>query len=90
LLDITPFDWDVVYSFTPYTPKEIITEVLGSKFDSIKETTSEGMNQIVCVKSGEVVCYLYGYPSNNGFGISFDSTEMRGSERSGYQVRISV
>ena len=75
LLDITPFKWDVVYSFTPYTPKEIVIEVLGSKFDSIKETTSEGMNQIVFLKSGKVVCYLYGYPSNNGFGISFATTD---------------
>ena len=30
------------------------------------------MNQIVFIKEGEVVCYIYGYPSNNKFGISFD------------------
>ncbi|MEH7355134.1 hypothetical protein V7150_16370 [Neobacillus drentensis] len=73
LLDITPFEWDVVYSFKPYTPKDYIYETVGYKWDRISETVNEGMNQIVFLKDGKVVCYLYGYPENNGYGISFES-----------------
>lgn len=71
LLDITPFEWDTVYSFDPYTPKNKVYDTVGYKWDNIRETVSEGMNQIVFLKDGKVVCYLYGYPSNNGYGIIF-------------------
>ncbi|WP_053345735.1 hypothetical protein [Peribacillus butanolivorans] len=73
LLEVTPFDWDVVYSFPPYTPKDNIYETVGYKWDTISATVNEGMNQIVFLKDGKVVCYLYGYPENNGYGISFES-----------------
>ncbi len=71
LLDITPFEWDVVYSFDPYTPKDKVYDIVGYKWDNIRETVSEGMNQIVFLKDGKVVCYLYGYPANNGYGMFF-------------------
>ena len=29
------------------------------------------MNQIIFLNDGKVVCYIYGYPDNNGYGISF-------------------
>lgn len=73
LLDVTPFEWDVVYSFDPYTPKEEIYETVGYRWDNIAETVNEGMNQIVFLEDGKVVCYLYGYPENNGYGIYFTS-----------------
>lgn len=73
LTDVTPFEWDVVYSFDPYTPKDTIYETVGYKWDRINETVNEGMNHIVFLKDGKVVCYLYGYPENNGFGIFFSS-----------------
>lgn len=69
LLDVTPFEWDVVYSFDPYTPKSVVYETVGYKWDRISEIVNEGMNQLVFLKDGEVVCYLYGYPGNNGYGI---------------------
>ena len=73
LTDVTPFEWDTVYSFNPYTPKDTIYKTVGYKWDSITETVSEGMNQIVFLKDKKVVCYLYGYPENNGFAIFFAS-----------------
>src|SRR5699024_8279973 len=73
LSDITPFEWDVVYSFDPYTPKDTIYETVGYKWDRISETVNEGMNQIVFLNEDKVVCYLYGYPQNNGYGIFFTS-----------------
>ncbi len=71
LTEITPFEWDVVYSFDPYTPKDKIYDVVGYKWDNIKETVSEGMNQIVFLKDGKVVCYIYGYPTSNKYSIVF-------------------
>lgn len=78
LPDITPFDWDTVYSFDPYTPKDLIYETIGYKWDTVSETVNEGMNQIVFLKEQKVVCYLYGYPANNGFGLFF--TSQKGNE----------
>lgn len=71
LPDVTPFEWDLVYSFDPYTPKDTIYEKVGYKWGRISETVSEGMNQLVFMKDGKVVCYVYGYPANNGYGIYF-------------------
>ena len=78
LSDITPFEWDIVYSFNPYTTKDTIYETVGYKWDNISETVNEGMNQIVFLKDGKVVCYLYGYPQNNGYGIYFTSQNETG------------
>ncbi len=72
LSTFTPFEWDKVYSFAPYLSKEEIYETIGYKWDNISETVSEGMNQIVFVKDGKVVCYLFGYPESNKFGLFFD------------------
>ncbi|WP_342560458.1 hypothetical protein NSQ95_05520 [Psychrobacillus sp. FSL W7-1457] len=69
--ELTPFEWDVAYAFDPYTTNDTIYETVGYKWDKIRETINEGMNQIVFLKDGKVVCYLYGYPENNGYGIYF-------------------
>lgn len=69
----TPFEWDTLYSFAPYTPKEKIYEVVGYKWDKITESVNEGMNQIVFLKAGKVVCYLYGYPENIKISFNFGS-----------------
>ena len=51
--------WDVEYFFEPYTPKDDIYKTVGYKWDTISEQVSEGMNQIVFLNDGKVVCYLY-------------------------------
>ncbi|MEG2290640.1 MAG: hypothetical protein RR891_10030 [Clostridium sp.] len=71
LSDIAPFNWDLAYSFAPYTREDDIYETVGYKWDNIVETVNEGMNQIVFLKDKKVVCYLYGYADNNGYGINF-------------------
>lgn len=78
LSNVTPFEWDVAYSFNPYTSKDTIYETVGYKWNDIRETVSEGMNQVVFLKDGKVVCYLYGYPKNNGYGIYFTSENNTG------------
>lgn len=71
LKDLTPYEWDTIYSFDPYTSKEQVYETVGYKWDKISEALSEGMNQIVFLNDGAVVCYVFGYPENNKYGISF-------------------
>ncbi|MET3656919.1 hypothetical protein [Sporosarcina psychrophila] len=75
LTTFIPFEWDKVYSFVPYFSKETIYEIIGYKWGNISETVSEGMNQIVFMKDGKVVCYLYGYPESNKFGIFFEGKD---------------
>lgn len=77
LSNITPFQWEKVYSFAPYMPKDEIYTAIGYKWDNIRETVAEQMNQIVFLKDEKVVCYVYGYPSNNRYGISFDSADYK-------------
>ncbi|MGG3564001.1 hypothetical protein ABES03_20645 [Neobacillus rhizosphaerae] len=77
LSDVTPFDWDIVYSFPPYTRKESIYKTVGYKWDRISETVNEGMDQIVFMKDGKVVCYIYGYPENKGYGLSIRSDQYK-------------
>lgn len=62
LSGFTTFEWDTLYSFAPYTPEQTIYEVVGYKWDNISSTVNEGMNQIVFLKDGRVVCYINGYP----------------------------
>ena len=95
LSEFTPFEWDEVYSFNPYSSKEIIYETIGYKWDDISETVSEGMNQIVFMKAGEVVCYIYGYPESNGNGIFFlnsgvgeDYTRLNATDQDVFSVEI--
>ncbi|MHA6261332.1 hypothetical protein ACXYMX_15810 [Sporosarcina sp. CAU 1771] len=83
LSEFTPFEWDVVYCFDPYVSKDEIYETIGYKWDRISETVSEGMNQIVFMKDEKVICYIYGYPESNQFGIFFD-----GSDSIGNAVRL--
>jgi hypothetical protein len=75
LADITPFQWDTVYTFAPYTTKETIYQVIGYKWDTISETVNEGMNQVVFAHKGKVVCYVYGYSDNLGYGFDFGDFE---------------
>lgn len=71
LNSITEFEWNTVYSFSPYIPKEVISETIGLNFE-IDETVSEGMNHMIFLNKDEVVCYLYGYPNETGYYISLD------------------
>ncbi|MCT4595639.1 MAG: hypothetical protein N4A57_15430 [Anaeromicrobium sp.] len=68
---LTPFQWDRIYSFSPYTSKEEIYKALGYKWDYACETLNEGMDNVIFTKDKEVVCYLSGYPFRNGYSISF-------------------
>lgn len=62
LSQFTTFEWDTLYSFAPYTPNDAVYQVVGYQWDKINSTVSEGMNQLVFLLEGKVVCYIDGYP----------------------------
>jgi len=71
LSDFTKFEWDTLYSFQPYLPEEEIYKIVGYRWDDISATVNEGMNQLVFLKDGDVVCYVYGYPEKYNVYFEF-------------------
>lgn len=76
-LGFTHFQWNTLYSFAPYTPEQTIYNVVGYKWDNISSTVSEGMNQVVFLKDGKVVCYIDGYPDK--YKVYFNFGQYDGS-----------
>lgn len=72
--EITPFEWDYMYSFTPYTPKEDIENTIGFKWSKITENVNEGTNQVIFTKGDKVVCYFNGYPESDKVYFDFRSS----------------
>ncbi len=69
LNEIVPFDWDIVYTFEPYTSREEIEEIIGFQSDSIRETVNEGMVQLLFVKGKTVTASVCGYPDKLGYFV---------------------
>ncbi|TCO68091.1 hypothetical protein [Marinisporobacter balticus] len=86
LKDITPFEWDTVYSFAPYTSKKMVQEIIGFKA-KVSETVSEGMPHFVFVKDKEVVCEIIGYPSNLGININTFRSSINSEDNVVFKVR---
>lgn len=74
--DQIPFEWDTLYTFKPDVSIEKIYEVVGYKWDRITKATNKGMNQLVFLKDGQVVCYVYGFPRARK--VFFDFGEYEG------------
>lgn len=72
LNDITPYEWDTVYTFDPYTSRQEIEEIIGFKSRYIKETVSEGMVQLLFVKGDSVAASVCGYADNLGYRVEFN------------------
>jgi hypothetical protein len=95
LSEFTTFDWDTLVSFAPYTSEERIYEVVvGYKWDKICSTVSEGMNQIVFLKDGKVVCYLDGHPDKYKVFFSFgqydgDYIKLASSDKLSFQMIVT-
>lgn len=73
--DITPFEWDKVYNFDPYVSKEEIEKTIGVEDRRIQETTSEGMEQLIFIKDGRLVCSVTGYSSSLGWFVDLGEGE---------------
>lgn len=74
LSELTPFEWDRVYSFPPYTSKDEIEWILGFSSGEVSETVNEGMLQLIFVSHGAedaplVTACITGYPENLGYDV---------------------
>lgn len=67
--ELIDFEYDEVYVFEPYQPKESMEAELGFKCSLLKETVSEGMTNILFVKDNSPAAYLYGYTYQAGYYI---------------------
>jgi len=76
LKDITPFEWEICYTFPPYTSKEEIEKIIGFSSNSVREAKSEGMVQLLFVKDEEVTASECAYPENLGFDF-----DLKGRDR---------
>ncbi len=78
LNEIVPFEWDIVYTFAPYTSRSEIEEIIGFKSNAIQETVSEGMVQLLFVKDNAVCGSICGYSENLGYSVHFsDKVELK-------------
>ena len=68
---VVPFDWTTVYTFDPYTSKERIQRVTGSRSPALKESVSEGMTHFVCMDHGRVTASVCAHPASIGYALSF-------------------
>jgi len=75
LNDIAPFEWDTVYTFGPYTSREVIEKVIGIKSNAISEARSEGMRQLIFVKEDKIICSITGYYYKLGYMFFIESYE---------------
>lgn len=74
LNDVVPFEWDTLYTFSPYQNKESIEEMVGFKSADIRENNiNEGMVHLLFVKNNNVVASILGYSNNLGYNIAFTS-----------------
>lgn len=71
LNEVIPFSWDAVYTFTPYTSKQVIEERIGFSSNIITETVNEGMTQLIFVKDKKVVAFICEYSDKLGYNIEF-------------------
>ena len=70
LNNIVPFEWEEIYTFDPYTPKEEIEKIIGFKSKYINETLSEDMLNLVFIKNKKIVANVYGYVEDLGYSIN--------------------
>lgn len=62
-------DYDKMFVFEPYQPKEEMEKEIGFKYSKLQEGLSEETINILFSKNNHAIAYLFGYPSNIGYYI---------------------
>ena len=91
LEELVPFEWDAVYIFAPYTPKETIAETLGFFSVEINESWTESANWYYFVKGNRIVSN----PENSSLGCYISLPNHRegrsiGSVHYGDHIRFAI
>ena len=72
LNEVVPFEWEAVYTFSPYTSEEEIEEIIGFKSrDIVANNVNEGMVHLIFTKGEKVQAAVLGYAPNLGYSINF-------------------
>ena len=72
LNDVVPFEWEAVYTFSPYTSEEEIEKAIGFKSRYIvANNVNEGMVHLIFTKGEKVQAAVLGYADNLGYYIDF-------------------
>ncbi len=58
LEEVMPFEWDYVYRFTPYTPKEDMEYTMGVASRYVTEAKQDNIMQVYVVKDGKIVAFV--------------------------------
>lgn len=58
LEDVIPFEWDYVYRFVPYTPKEDMENKMGVRSRYVTEAKYDDMVQIYVVKNNKIIAFI--------------------------------
>lgn len=91
LNEIVPFEWDIVYTFAPYTSRSEIEEIIGFKSNAIQETVSEGMVQLLFVKDNAVCGSICGYSENLGYSVHFsDKVELTDNKQFDVDIQDDI
>lgn len=75
LNELTPFEWEALYTFEPYASKVEMENKMGIYGTNIQETVSEGMVQLIFVKDGKVISEICGLKENLGYSIDIPVNE---------------
>lgn len=80
LHEVTPFDWDKLYYFHPYTPPGRMYEITGARWtnnhtfigylffnDLAKEVLYDELYTLVFINNGKVVCHFTGLKKDFDF-----------------------
>ncbi|AFM40941.1 hypothetical protein Desaci_1964 [Desulfosporosinus acidiphilus SJ4] len=73
--NLITFDYDKMYVFLPYLPRDEMEKQIGFKYPKLIQALNEGINNILFVKDDKPVAYLFGYPSDTGYYINIPSGE---------------
>ena len=74
LNEVVPFDWDTLYTFTPYESKAEIEKTIGFHSPSVKENNiNDGMVHLLFVNDDKVVASILGYEDQLGYSIDFSA-----------------
>lgn len=69
---LTDFEWDKMYTFSTYTSKDEIEQILGFESDVIVNNMSdEGNTYLLFLKDNTIVCSIYGSSDSLGYSINF-------------------
>lgn len=71
LEEVVPFPWTTVYTFDPYTSREQMEKITGTKSPMLKECVNEGMTHFVFMNRGHLMASVCAYPSSAGYSLAF-------------------